>query len=155
MTFSSCQTNNVYIFLRLQWPSVFIYCSFSFKILPYSSTDSWKPPIRVSDWLIFCFGNLILHKKKRKWQKHKCYDEKQKKMSKKIIKALNNIFYELAPLTRDVLYSKLQIDGENILVPFCQTNKLLLILSIPLCIPSCTSFQFVKKSLFCDLALII
>ena len=31
----------------------------------------------------------------------------KKKMSKKIIKALNNIFYELAPLTRDVLYSEL------------------------------------------------
>ena len=28
---------------------------------PYSSTDNWKPPIHVSDWLIFCCGNLILH----------------------------------------------------------------------------------------------
>ena len=29
----------------------------------YSYTDSWKPPIHVSDWLIFCCGNLILHQK--------------------------------------------------------------------------------------------
>ena len=27
--------------------------------LTYSSADSWKPPIHVSDWLIFCCGNLI------------------------------------------------------------------------------------------------
>ena len=30
-----------------------------------SSTDSWKPPIHVSDWLISCCGNLILHQKKK------------------------------------------------------------------------------------------
>ena len=30
----------------------------------YSSTDSLKSPIHLSDWLIFCCGNLILHQKK-------------------------------------------------------------------------------------------
>ena len=53
-------------------------------MVPYSSADSWKPPIHVSDWLIFS-----------------C------KMLKKYIKALSNIFYELAPLTCDVICSKL------------------------------------------------
>ena len=38
-----------------------ITCSMS-----YSSTDSGRPLIHVSDWLIFCFGNLILQQKKRK-----------------------------------------------------------------------------------------
>ena len=47
------------------------------------------------------------------------------KMPKKYIKALNNLFYELAPLTRDVICSKLWRDRENILVLFCQTNTLL------------------------------
>ena len=27
---------------------------------PYSSAESWKPPIHVSDWLILCCGNLRL-----------------------------------------------------------------------------------------------
>ena len=31
----------------------------------YSSTDSWKPPIHVSDWLIFCCENLIFYQKKK------------------------------------------------------------------------------------------
>ena len=40
------------------------------------------------------------------------YDKKQKnknkkKIPKKYMKAFNNIFYELAPLTRDVIYSRL------------------------------------------------
>ena len=30
-----------------------------------SSTDKFYPPISVSDWLIFCWGNLILHQKKK------------------------------------------------------------------------------------------
>ena len=34
-------------------------------MVTYSSTDSWKPPIHVSDWLIFYCGNLILHQKKK------------------------------------------------------------------------------------------
>ena len=46
-------------------------------------------------------------------------------MPKKYIKALNNLFYELAALTRDVICSKLWRDRENILVLFCQTNTLL------------------------------
>ena len=41
---------------------------------------------------------------------------------KKYIKALNNIFYELAPLTRDIKWSKLQRDRENVLVSFYETN---------------------------------
>ena len=34
------------------------------KLQAYSSTDSWKPPIHISDWLIFCCGNLRLYQKK-------------------------------------------------------------------------------------------
>ena len=34
--------------------------------LPYSSTDSWKPPIHVSDWLVFCCGNKYFIKKKER-----------------------------------------------------------------------------------------
>ena len=45
-------------------------------------------------------------------------------MPKKYIKALSNIFYELAPLTRDKICSKRKRDGENILASFCQTNTL-------------------------------
>ena len=30
-----------------------------------SSTDKFYLPISVSDWLIFCCGNLILHQKKK------------------------------------------------------------------------------------------
>ena len=30
----------------------------------YSSIDSWKPAIHVFDWLIFCYGNLILYQKR-------------------------------------------------------------------------------------------
>ena len=44
-----------------------------------------------------------------------------KNMRRKYMKALVDIFYELAPLT-DVISSKLQIDGENILVSFCQNT---------------------------------
>ena len=42
---------------------------------------------------------------------YKFYDKKQKskqkKKPKKYMKALNNIFYELAPLTRDAICSRL------------------------------------------------
>ena len=44
-----------------------------------------------------------------------------KSMRRKYMKALVDIFYELAPLT-DVISSKLQRDGENILVSFCQNT---------------------------------
>ena len=44
-----------------------------------------------------------------------------KNMRRKYMKALVDIFYELAPLT-DVISSKLQRDGENILVSFCQNT---------------------------------
>ena len=71
----------------------------------YSSADSWKPRIHVSDWLILCCGNLMLYQKKKwKWPKHKFCDEKQKKKikqkkkypkkqkPKRYIKVLSNIF---------------------------------------------------------------
>ena len=38
--------------------------------ITYSSTNSWKPLIHVSDWLIFCCGNLILDKKINKNDKN-------------------------------------------------------------------------------------
>ena len=89
------------------------------------SAYCWIPPLHVSDCLIFYYGNLILHlKNKRKWYEHKSYDERQQKMPKKYIKALSNIFYELAPVTHDVICSKLKRDGENILASYCQTNTL-------------------------------
>ena len=47
-----------------------------------------------------------------------------KKSIKKHMKVLGNIFYDLAPLTRNVTCCKLQRDGENKLVSFCQTNTL-------------------------------
>ena len=47
-----------------------------------------------------------------------------KKMPKKYIKTLSNIFYELAKLTRNVTCSKLYTDRENTLVSLCQTNTL-------------------------------
>ena len=50
----------------------------------YSSTDIWKPPIFVCDWLIFCCGKQILHQqKKTKKNNNKFYDEKQQKNAKK------------------------------------------------------------------------
>ena len=35
------------------------------QTITYSSADSWKPPIYVSDLLIFCCGNLRLYQKKK------------------------------------------------------------------------------------------
>ena len=32
----------------------------------YSSIDSFLSPLPGSDWLVFCFGSLMLHQKKRK-----------------------------------------------------------------------------------------
>ena len=49
-------------------------------------------------------------------------------MQKKYVKALSNIFYELGPLTNDVICLKLYSDGENILASFCHTNTLIIIL---------------------------
>ena len=50
----------------------------------YSSTDSWRSPIPVSDWLKLCCGNLILHQKRKgKWQKYKFSDEKTTKKCQK------------------------------------------------------------------------
>ena len=51
---------------RMVWN---VLIKFSNSYQTYSSTDSWKPPIYLSDWLIFCCGNLMLHqKKKMKWK---------------------------------------------------------------------------------------
>ena len=38
---------------------------FNLIYIPYSSTDNFGPSIPVSDRLIFCCGNLILHQKKK------------------------------------------------------------------------------------------
>ena len=66
-------------------------------IYSYSSTDSWKPPIQVSGWLIFCCGNSILHQKKNENDKNtnfmmKNKKTKQKKKPKNRIKALSKHF---------------------------------------------------------------
>ena len=48
--------------------------------LTYSFTDNSRPPVPVSDWLILCCGNLVLHqKKKKKKRNEKFYDKKQQK----------------------------------------------------------------------------
>ena len=49
----------------------------------YSYTDSWKPPIHVSDWLIFCCGNLILHQKRNENNKNTNFTRKSKKKNAK------------------------------------------------------------------------
>ena len=54
--------------------------SLEFTKKSYSSADSWKPPVHVSDWLIFCCRNLRLYQKKeikmiknnKKYQKGIC-----------------------------------------------------------------------------------
>ena len=52
----------------------------------YIFADSYRPPIYASDWLIFCCGNLILHKKKiNENDKNKFYDEKQQQKCQKSI----------------------------------------------------------------------
>ena len=62
--------------------------------ITYSFADSQKAPVHVSDRLIFCCGNLILHQiKKWKLLKDKIYDEKhQKKKAKKWMKTLCRVF---------------------------------------------------------------
>ena len=35
------------------------------KTQTHSSADTYRPPIHVSDWLILCCGNLILHQRKK------------------------------------------------------------------------------------------
>ena len=47
-------------------------------------------------------------------------------MQKKYVKVLSNIFYELTPLTNDIICLKLYSDGENILASFCHTNTLIM-----------------------------
>ena len=62
--------------------------------LSYSSTDNLLSPIPASDELIFCCGNLVLHKKERKEKrkkemkiiKNKFFVEKNKKCQKCIYK---------------------------------------------------------------------
>ena len=50
----------------------------------YSSTDNFLPHIPVSDWLIFCFGNSILHQKKTKMMKTDFLNEKTTKNASKV-----------------------------------------------------------------------
>ena len=52
----------------------------------YSSVDSFLSPIPVSDWLVFCFGSLMLHlKKEMKLIKTVFLDEEQPKNVKKYV----------------------------------------------------------------------
>ena len=37
----------------------------SYVVVPYSSTDNLLSPILVSDWFIFCCGNLMKNKTKK------------------------------------------------------------------------------------------
>ena len=48
----------------------------------YSSTDNFLFPIPISDWLIFCCGKLMLHKKRNQNEKHKFFDEKNPQKNK-------------------------------------------------------------------------
>ena len=45
-------------FKNQNYESIFFYT--------YSTTDNFLSPIPVSDWLILCYGNMILHQKKKK-----------------------------------------------------------------------------------------
>ena len=52
-----------------------------FRCYACSSTDNFLSSVPVSDWIIFCCGNLILHQKRKwKWYKHKFFVEKQQKI---------------------------------------------------------------------------
>ena len=56
----------------------------SFYTLAYNSADSWNPPTRVSDWLIFCCGNLMLYQKRNENDKNTNFVMKNKtKQNKK------------------------------------------------------------------------
>ena len=83
--------------------SMLRFCAFWKNGRAYNSTDSWKLSILISDWLKFCCENLILYQKKRNENnKNKTFIMKNKNK-----KASSNIFYDLTPLTRDVICSKL------------------------------------------------
>ena len=56
------------------------------QIYIYSFTKNSLSPVPVSDWLIFCWGNLILHQKRNKNDKYTIsFHEKQLKNAKKVI----------------------------------------------------------------------
>ena len=58
----------------------------SYQTIPYSSADSWKPPIHISDWLILCFWNLETYQKRNKNDKNtNFYDEKQQQKYQKSV----------------------------------------------------------------------
>ena len=79
-----------------------------------SSTDNFLSPILVSDQLIFCCGNLILHQKnENKNDKNTIFLMKNNNNNQKIDKSKYK--HEVASLlTRDALCFKLQRFGENI-----------------------------------------
>ena len=61
------------------------------QYLTHSSTDNFGSPIPVSDWLIFCFGYLMLRQKKKKNENDKKTNfmmKSNKKMPKNVYKAL-------------------------------------------------------------------
>ena len=63
----------------------------------YSSTDNFLSLIPISDWLIFCRGKLMLHKKRNQNDKHEFFAEKQNKktMPKKVYANKSSIRYTL------------------------------------------------------------
>ena len=75
------------------------YASYRYT-LPYSSTDNYLSPIPVSEWLIFCCGNLTLTKKEMKMRKTQfsLIEKQQKKCKKKYMLAGSCIAHsELSP----------------------------------------------------------
>ena len=55
-------------------------------ISSYISTDNYGSLTPVSDWLILCYGNLILHQKKRNGDEKKDFKSNEKKSQKSIWK---------------------------------------------------------------------
>ena len=68
-----------------------------------SSTDNFLSPIPISDWLIFCWENLMLHKKRTENDKTHFFDEKQKNAKKVCVNKSSILYSELTPLTQDTV----------------------------------------------------
>ena len=54
------------------------------EIRTYSSTDDFLSLIPISDWLIFCCGNSILHQKRNENDKNTNFFIKKTKTAKKV-----------------------------------------------------------------------
>ena len=74
------------------------------------SIDTFLSPLPISDWLTFCCGNLILHrkKKKRKWKKQILWWKSTENAKKSTFK------HEVAFFTLNSLYWPMMEHAPNI-----------------------------------------